>query len=102
MSPVKVTRSPHEKAMQRALIQYRKPENYELVKEALIRCNRQDLIGFDKSKCLIPPRNIDSSPVKKHSSSGAKSGQKVVKSGKKVHNNTGFTKKNSVKSKKNR
>ena len=102
MSPVKVTRSPHEKAMQRALIQYRKPENYELVKEALIRCNRQDLIGFDKSKCLIPPRNIDSSPVKKHSSSGAKSGQKVVKSGKKVHNNTGFTKKDIVKSKKHR
>ncbi len=45
----------HEKAMQRALIQYKKPENYELVKEALIKGNRKDLIGFDK-KCLIAPR----------------------------------------------
>lgn len=45
----------HEKAMQRALIQYKKPENYELVKEALIKSNRTDLIGFDK-KCLIAPR----------------------------------------------
>lgn len=45
----------HEKAMQRALIQYKKPENYELVKEALIKGNRNDLIGFDK-KCLIAPR----------------------------------------------
>lgn len=47
----------HEKAMQRALIQYRNPENYDLVKEALIQNHREDLIGFDK-KCLIPPRQI--------------------------------------------
>lgn len=58
MEKVKITRDPHEKAMQRALIQYRKPENYELVKEALLRSGRQDLIGFDKTKCLIPPRKI--------------------------------------------
>lgn len=50
--------SHHEKAMQRALIQYRNPENYELVKEALIKNGRTDLIGFG-SKCLIPPRNIN-------------------------------------------
>lgn len=50
--------SHHEKAMQRALIQYRNPENYELVKEALIKNGRTDLIGFDP-KCLIPPRNIN-------------------------------------------
>ena len=49
--------SHHEKAMQRALIQYRNPENYELVKEALIKNGRTDLIGFGP-KCLIPPRNI--------------------------------------------
>ncbi len=60
MEKVDVTRSPHEKAMQRALIQYKKPENYELVKEALLKCNRRDLIGFDKSKCLIPPRKVES------------------------------------------
>lgn len=50
--------SHHEKAMQRALIQYRNPENYELVKEALIKNGRTDLIGFGP-KCLIPPRNMN-------------------------------------------
>ena len=43
--------------MQRALIQYRNPKNYELVKEALIKAGRTDLIGFDK-KCLIRPREM--------------------------------------------
>lgn len=57
MKPVYVARNPHEKAMQRALIQYRNPENYDLVKEALLKEHRQDLIGFDK-KCLIPPHKI--------------------------------------------
>lgn len=52
---VYVCRNPHEKAMQRALIQYRNPNNYELVREALIKGGREDLIGFDK-KCLIRPR----------------------------------------------
>lgn len=59
MKPVKVVSNPHEKAMQRALIQYRRPENYDLVKEALIKTGRKDLIGFDKNKCLIPPRKPD-------------------------------------------
>ena len=54
MEPVYVAHDPHEKAMQRALIQYRKPENYKLVREALEKAGRQDLIGFDK-KCLIKP-----------------------------------------------
>ncbi|MCM1263278.1 MAG: YgiQ family radical SAM protein [Butyrivibrio sp.] len=54
---VYVCRNPHEKAMQRALIQYRDPKNYDLVHEALIKAGRGDLIGFDK-KCLIPPRKI--------------------------------------------
>ncbi len=57
MKPVYVPRQPHEKAMQRALIQYRDPKNYELVKEALHRAGRTDLIGFDR-RCLIPPRRI--------------------------------------------
>ncbi len=57
MEKVYVPANPHEKAMQRALIQYRRPENYELVKEALHKAGRTDLIGFDK-KCLIPPRPI--------------------------------------------
>jgi radical SAM superfamily enzyme YgiQ (UPF0313 family) len=56
---VYVCRNPHEKAMQRALIQYRDPANYDLVSEALHKAGRTDLIGFDK-KCLIPPRKIKS------------------------------------------
>ncbi len=56
MEPVYVPKSPHEKAMQRALIQYRNPKNYELVEEALKLAHREDLIGYDK-KCLIRPRN---------------------------------------------
>jgi uncharacterized radical SAM protein YgiQ len=57
MEPVYVPRDPHEKAMQRALIQYRDPKNYDLVKEALLKEHREDLIGFDE-KCLILPRKI--------------------------------------------
>ncbi len=55
MEPVYVATNPHEKAMQRALIQYRNPKNYDLVYEALMRAGRQDLIGYGK-KCLIKPR----------------------------------------------
>ena len=54
MKPVYVCRNPHEKAMQRALIQYRNPKNYDLVFEALTKAGRTDLIGYDK-KCLIRP-----------------------------------------------
>ena len=56
MKPVYVCKNPHEKAMQRALIQYRNPKNYELVVEALKKEGREDLIGFSK-ECLIRPRN---------------------------------------------
>ncbi len=49
---VYVAKNPHEKAMQRALIQYRNPKNYRLVQEALIIAGREDLIGSAK-KCLI-------------------------------------------------
>ena len=52
MKPVYVARTPKEKAMQRALMQYKNPRNYELVHEALILEHREDLIGND-SKCLI-------------------------------------------------
>ena len=54
MEPVYVARDPHEKAMQRALIQYRDPKNYALVREALTLCHREDLIGTGP-KCLIRP-----------------------------------------------
>lgn len=55
MEKMYVPKSAHEKAMQRALIQYRKPQNYRLVHEALVKAGRTDLIGFCK-KCLIRPR----------------------------------------------
>ena len=54
MEKVYVPVNPHEKNMQRALIQYRRPENRKLVEEALVRAGRQDLIGFGP-KCLIRP-----------------------------------------------
>lgn len=56
LQPVYTPKTPHEKAMQRALIQYRNPKNYDLVVEALNLANRTDLIGFDK-KCLVRPKN---------------------------------------------
>ena len=68
MQPVYVPHNPHEKAMQKALMMYRKPENYDLVKEALIKAGRQDLIGFDK-KCLVRPRKMENSLGHEHSPS---------------------------------
>ena len=55
MKPVYVPKNPHEKAMQRALIQYRDPKNYDLVLEALHKTGRMDLVGYDRH-CLIRPR----------------------------------------------
>ncbi len=64
MKPVYVPKNPHEKALQRALIQYRNPENYDLVAEALKKAGRTDLIGFEKN-CLIRPRRLKKEqPVK--------------------------------------
>ena len=59
MEKVYVPKKPHEKEMQRALIQYRNPDNYDLVNEALHIAHRTDLIGFDE-KCLIRPRKFAS------------------------------------------
>ena len=84
MKPVYICRNPHEKAMQRALIQYRNPDNYDLVKEALIKGGREDLIGFDK-KCLITPRKMGTGKPKNmgkpenHTKAIAHSGTKPVK-----------------------
>jgi uncharacterized radical SAM protein YgiQ len=59
MSYVYVAKNPKEKAMQRALMQYRKPKNFDLVIEALREADRNDLIGFDKH-ALIKPRSNNS------------------------------------------
>ena len=69
MKPVYVTVNPHEKAMQLALIQYRNPDNYDLVKETLLKAGRTDLIGFEQ-KCLIKPRNINKKNEKDTKSAG--------------------------------
>ena len=73
MKPVYVPKTYHEKAMQRALIQYRDPKNYKLVKEALLLAGREDLIGFDKKHCLIAPERQPGKNVnrKKKETSGA-------------------------------
>lgn len=64
MKKVYVSKNPHEKAMQRALVQYANPKNYDLVKEALIKTGRTDLIGFGK-EYLIPPRKVKAMQNKK-------------------------------------
>ncbi|MDR3052045.1 MAG: YgiQ family radical SAM protein [Oscillospiraceae bacterium] len=54
MRPVYVPRTAHEKALQRALLQYRRPANHALAREALRLAGREDLIGFGRG-CLVPP-----------------------------------------------
>ncbi|MCI9159003.1 MAG: YgiQ family radical SAM protein [Lawsonibacter sp.] len=54
MEPVFVPKTPHDKALQRALMQWRKPQNRALVLEALRRTGREDLIGYGK-RCLVRP-----------------------------------------------
>ncbi len=81
MEPVYVAKNPHEKAMQRALIQYRNPKNYDLVSEALHLAHRTDLIGYDKH-CLIRPRRNE-----KTAGNHGCSGYDQKKSGKKGSGN---------------
>ena len=79
MQKVYVPKSPHEKAMQRALIQYRNPELYDLVIEALHKAGRSDLIGFGP-KCLVRPRKM------RGSGNDKKAGRKEPKKGSKGSN----------------
>ena len=80
---VYVPKTTKEKSMQRALLQYKNPENYELVKEALLLAGRKDLIGFDK-KCLIRPRGMA-----KKEQGGKKPVAKKKKSIRNVHKRKG-------------
>lgn len=64
MEEVYVARSEHDKALQRALLQYFNPKNKRLVEEALIKAGRRDLIGFGAS-CLIKPDSRNNRPVKR-------------------------------------
>ena len=80
MQKVYVATNPHEKAMQRALIQYKNPNNYNLVKEALTKAGREDLIGYDKN-CLIRDNTYHkkSGQVKKQNSSSGTGGKNTNK-----------------------
>lgn len=96
MKPVYVPHNPHEKAMQKALMMYRKPENYDLVKEALIKAGRQDLIGFDK-KCLIAPRKMDRKSehqTQRLYGKNDKNKNNSIKTGKNSKNNKAVSQKN--------
>ena len=84
MKKVYVPVNPHEKAMQRALIQYRNPKNYDLVHEALVAAGRKDLIGFAK-ECLIRPRKNVGQPYNKSSSLKSASGRKKKKTIRNIH-----------------
>lgn len=80
MKPVYCPRSPHEKALQRALIQYRDPKNRDLVTEALRKAGRQDLIGYGP-KCLVRPKGDSKSGGRpngagKHGGQGCSGGRK--------------------------
>ena len=55
--PVYIPRSPEEKAMQRALLQFRRPQNFDLVRKALRQAHREDLIGTGR-ECLVPPEGV--------------------------------------------
>ncbi len=85
MEKVYVPTDPHEKAMQRALIQYRNPKNYYLVREALIKAHREDLIGTGP-KCLIraiapKPGGYTNSPPPRKSGTKSRSSGANQKSG---------------------
>ena len=96
MKPVYICKNPHEKAMQRALIQYKRPENYDLVKEALIKAGREDLIGFGE-ECLIPPRKIKGKEFKKADSKKNDSKKNTSKKSDSVKNNKNTRNNNSGK-----
>ena len=82
--PVYVAKKGRDKAKQRALMQYKNIENYDLVKEALIEANRRDLIGFGP-ECLIPPRPIGQGKMqnqgRKKSGQSRSSQSRYVRSG---------------------
>ena len=84
MKPVYIPKNPHEKAMQRALIQYRDPKNYDLVMEALQKSGRMDLVGYGR-QCLIRPRRQgekqDSDQKLRRQTAGHKSNQRQSASG---------------------
>ncbi|MBQ8839899.1 MAG: YgiQ family radical SAM protein [Clostridia bacterium] len=102
-----------EKLMQRALLQYRKPENRNLVREALAKAGREDLIGFE-GKCLVKPdlrvgseyferQNAKTQSARKSSAKGKPQGKVLQKNKEKTNKNTRkITQKTDTKRAKNR
>ena len=84
MKPVFVPKTPHDKALQRALMQWRKPQNRKLVLEALHKTGREDLIGFGK-RCLIRPDK----PAGKEKTADAERGRKTPAQKEKTAKKTG-------------
>ncbi|MCI8367114.1 MAG: YgiQ family radical SAM protein [Eggerthellaceae bacterium] len=70
LEPIYVPKTPHEKALQRALIQYRNPANYDLVREALTKAGRTDLIGWDEKSLIRPKRPSGLRPARDFSTPG--------------------------------
>ena len=97
MQPVFVPTNPHDKAMQRALMQWKRPEKRPLVLEALHRAHREDLIGFGKH-CLVRPNGPQggqgraNGPERDKSQKGGKPRkrpeEKLKQAGKRVEHNT--------------
>ena len=92
-----------EKLMQRALLQYKRPENRNLVREALIKAGREDLIGFGP-ECLVKPdmrvgaQNSVPKAPKKNVPSGVKSDKKGKNEAKKDVRNKNISNSKSKKS----
>ena len=82
MTPVYVAKTPHDKAMQRALLQWSRPDKRRLVLQALREAGREDLIGYDK-KCLIRPERAQNRPAP----SAKKDGKKPPSKNARAHRN---------------
>lgn len=82
MEKVYVPKSPKEKAMQRALLQYRNPDNYKLVYDALRMAHREDLIGYNMERCLIrPPKSGYSNTKNNNSKENGRNGKDFKRQG---------------------
>ncbi len=84
MKEVYVAKTPKDKAMQRALLQYYNPKNRDIILEALKKCGRYDLIGTGE-KCLVAPefnpkqKNNGYKPYNKPKKGGNSYGKKTKK-----------------------
>lgn len=95
MEKVYVPRSPKEKAMQRALLQYKNPDNYKLIYDALRLAHREDLIGYGE-RCLIRP------PKSGYGRGTKPDNEKIITKKENGKNGKNFKRKNSVTANKGR